>query len=236
MKHTLALFLVVAALAGCSKPTDAVIPSDMAAWDKELAAQMKKLPDEDRQKVAAYLMRAKMGEAFGGKGVPPGTTLGQALAEQKKWETEQAAKRAAEESLKAQLEKERADALGRLNKVVTVSLLAKRELPKNYDAGRYSERQEFRIGVHNNADKPVIGVAGELEFVDIFDKKVGAVTFRISERVEPGKSTTWTGSRDYNQFLDAHRAVWNLEEGKYTTRFVPEMVVFEGGEKLTMPK
>jgi len=236
VKSAAILLIVIAALSGCSKPTDAVIPSDMAAWDKELAPELKKLPDSDREKVAAYLMRAKLGEVFGGKGVPPGTTIGQALDGQKKFEAEQAAKHAEEEALKKKLEQERATAMEQLNKAVTVTLLSKSELPKNFSAGRYSEYQQFRIGVQNNSEKTMMGVSGEIKFIDVFDKVVGAVNFRISENIEPGKSANWTGGRDYNQFLDAHRAVWNLEEGKYTTRFEPEMVVFKDGTKLTVPK
>ena len=147
-----------------------------------------KLPDEDREKVASYLMRAKVGEVFGAKGVPPGTTIGQALDAQKKWEAEQAAKRAEEEALKKKLEQERTVAMEQLNKAVTVTLLAKQELPKNFDAGRYSEYQQFRIGVQNNSEKPVAGVAGEIKFIDVFDKEVGAVNFRITENIAPGKS------------------------------------------------
>jgi len=236
MKRTIALLLAFAALAGCSKPTDAIIPSDISAWDKELAPQLKKLTDEDRAKVGGYLMRAKMGEVFGGKGVPPGTTLGQALEAQKTWEAEQAAKQVEEEALKKKLEQERAAAMDLLDKAVTVTLLSKRELPSNVEVGRFSEYQEFRIGVQNNGDKPVAGVAGEIKFIDVFDKEVGAVGFRISENIEPGKSATWVGGRDYNQFLDTHRAVWNLEEKKYKTKFVPDMVVYADGSKLTVPK
>ena len=182
------------------------------------------------------MMRAKMGEVFGGKGVPPGTTIGQALDGQKKFEAEQAAKRAEEDALKKKLDQERTAATEQLNKAVTVTLLAKQELPKNYDAGRYSEYQQFRIGVQNNSDRAVMGVSGEIKFIDVFDKEVGGVNFRISENIEQGKSATWTGGRDYNQFLEAHRAVWSLENGKYTTRFLPEMVVFKDGTKLTVPK
>lgn len=236
MNRIAALIVAVTMVAGCSKPTDAVIPSDISVWDKELAPHLKKLPDDEREKVGVYLMRVKLGEVFGGKGVPPGTTVGQALEAQKKWEAEQAAKRAEEEALKKKLEQERVAATEQLNKAVTVTLLSKRQLPKNYDAGRYSEQQEFRIGVQNNSEKPVSGVAGEIKFIDVFDKEVGAVSFRISENIAPGKSATWVGGRDYNRFIDAHRAVWNLEEGKYTTRFVPDMVVYADGTKLTVPE
>lgn len=111
-------------------------------------------------------------------------------------------------------------------------MLAKRRLFSDYEVGRYRDAQQIRVGVQNNSDKPIIGVAGELKFIDVFDKEIGSVRFRISETIEPGKTVTWTGERDYNRFIDEHRAVWNLEEGKYSTRFVPEMVVFKDGTKL----
>lgn len=236
MRLVTVFFVATLVLSGCSKPTDTVIPSDMQSWDEKLAPEVKKLSDADREKVAAYLIRAKMGEAFGGNGIPPGTTIGQAIDAQAKWENEQAAKRAEEEALKKKLEQQRAAALEQLNKAVTVTLLAKEELPENYRIGRYSKYQHFRIGAQNNSSKPIIGVSGEIKFIDVFGKEVGDVNFGISEKIEPGQSVVWSGGRDYNQFLDTHQAVWNLEEGKYSTKFVPEMVVFDDGTKLAVPR
>lgn len=89
--------------------------------------------------MTAYLARAKIGEIFGGKGVPPGTTVGQALQAQSKWEVEQAAKQAEEAALKKELEQDRATALEALNKVVTVTLVSKQELPTDFDARRFHE-------------------------------------------------------------------------------------------------
>lgn len=231
-----ALLVVALAVAGCSTPEDTVIPSDMATWDEKLAPEIQKLSDADREKVAAYLARAKMGEVFGGEGIPIGLTLGRAIEEQTAWEAEQAERRAEEEALRQKLEQERLAAEKALSEAVTVTLISKSELPSNYRARRYSDYQQFRVGAQNNTDKVMVGVSGEIKFIDVFDKEVGAVSFGISEKIEPGKSIVWTGGRDYNQFIDSHRAVWNLEEGKYTTRFVPEMVVFEDGTRLTVPE
>lgn len=236
MKIYVALIAVAVLIAGCTKPTDAVIPSDVEAWDEKLAPELKKLSEADREKAAGYLMRAKMGGVFGGAGIPPGTTIGKAIEEQTAWEAEQAAQRAEEEALRQKLDEERAAALKALNSAVTVTLVSKDELPSNYRAGRYSEYQQFRVGAQNKTDKVVVGVSGEIKFIDIFDKEVGAVMFGISEKIEPGKTVVWTGGRDYNQFIDSHRAVWNLAEGKYTTKFIPEMVVFEDGSKLGAPQ
>lgn len=219
-------------LVGCSKPTDTVIPTDMAAWDKDLAP-IKKLSEDDRKLVVGYLARAKMGEVFGGKGVPVGTTIAGAIDEQRQWLVERERKEAEAAALKEALAVARAQKIAALDKAVLVTLVEKRELPKNYEIKRYSEYQEFKIGVKNTSEKPIAGVAGSLEFVDIFDKTVGGVNFRITENIRPGEHVVWTGGRDYNQFLEQHKAVWNLEVGKYKTRFIPETIIFSDGSKLT---
>lgn len=215
-------FLAVALmLSACSKPTDAVIPSDKASWDEKLTPEVKKLSDPDREKIEAYLVRARRGEVFGG--IPLGTTIGQAIDAQTEWENEQAVKRAEEENLKRKLEQ-----------VAAVTLIARHKVPKDYGLGRHGEYQEFLIKVQNNSEKPIVGVSGRIEFIDLFDKEVGSVYFKISESIAPGKSVAWSGRQDYNPSMDAHRGVWNLEEGKYTTRFTPEMVVFDDGTKLAV--
>lgn len=232
MKSTHLILVAALALSGCSGPKDASIPSDPAAWEKELSPHVKKLSEAEREKLAAYLVRVKLGETFGGAGMPPGTTIGQAIESQTKWQNEQAAKQAEEEALKKKLEQERAAEEKLINEAVVVALLEKRELPSDPRAGRFSRYQEFSIGAQNNSQKVISGVSGTLTFIDVFDKEVGQINFGISERIEPGKSTVWTGGRDYNQFADDQKAVWNLQEGKYKTRFIPEMVVFEDGSKL----
>lgn len=235
MKKYAGLIFLAFMLVACSNPHDTVIPSDVAAWDKELAPAIKKLPDAEREKVAQYLMRAKMGEVFGGKGLAPGTTIGQALSAQDKWEKEQEAKRVEEAALKQKLEKDRAAAIAQLTKAVTATLLSKREIPHDFSSGRISDYQQFRIGIQNNTEKPIAGVSGEIKFIDVFDKEIGAVNFRITENIAPGATATWVGGRDYNQYLAEHRAVWNAEDGKYKTKFIPEAVVFKDGTKLAMP-
>lgn len=224
------LFLVM--VAGCSKPSSTVIPSDIAAWDKELVPSVQKLPEADRQLAADYLMRAKLGEVFGGKGVPPGTTLGTAVDQQRQWLAQQAAADAEAQALAERVKKERAALAEQINGAITVSLIEKAQRPKNYSEQRYSDEQIFRVAVQNKSQDELVGVAGELQFLDVFGKEVGAVSFTISERIKPGQVYNWVGSRDYNQFLAPHKALWNLEEGKYTTRFVPQGIVFADGRKL----
>lgn len=227
----------VVLVAGCSKPTDTVIPSDMSKWDTELAPAAKKLPEEDRKLLGAFVMRAKVGQAFGkGEGIPFGMTIGEAIAEQKKWADEQRLKAAEEQALKERLAKEALEAQKRINEAVTVALLSKKQLRSDYRVGRYQDEQLFVVGIENKSNKKIIGVSGEIDFIDVFDKTVASTNFAASESIAPGASIKWTGSRKYNEFISEQQAMWNLEEGKYTTKFTPWEVIFEGGEKLSAPR
>lgn len=78
---TLALLMVVA---GCSRPIDAVIPTDPALWETQLAPSLKKMNPEERKLLEAYLVRVTAGRIIrAGKGVPPNTTTGTAINDQR---------------------------------------------------------------------------------------------------------------------------------------------------------
>jgi hypothetical protein len=241
MKLIIALCCVVF-LSACSDPKQSIVPSDPAKWDTELKPIIEKLSDEEKKLLGAYLMRSKMGEAFGGEPMLPGTTVADAIQNQKNWQEETEKKAAAEKLLKEQkaaeekalrekIEQEKAAIKQRIDGTVTVTVL--NTYLKKVD---YSEMQVFEIAIENKGVKDIVGIKGVVNFVDIFDNKIGHVAFGYDDGLKAGASTTWIGSRDYNQFLDAHKAIARLEKGKYTSRFEPEVIIFSDGEKLTMPE
>lgn len=241
MRTRIAYMAAVIALAGCTKPMDVVIPSDVSAWDKDLAPAILKLGPDEQKIVQGYLMRMKIAETLsaGQQGIPVGFTVRQAIADQRSWMAEkekelaeQHAKAEEEKALKERLAKQAQAAKAELQNAVTVVLLSKEQLPSNPSAGRYSGRQNFSIGVTNRTHKRMTGVSGELELMDLFEKVIGSVSFRIAETIEPGSDVRWVGGRDYNQFISTHKAVWNIEEGQYSTRFIPETILFADGSKL----
>lgn len=246
MRFWCALALSVLVLSACTKPADVVIPSDTAAWDKELAPVIKKLGADDQKLLQGYLMRVKLSESLsatlgkGFDGISLGTTVGKAIEEQRQWVQEQALKaaqekeRAAQEkALKERLAQEARAARAALNDAVAVVLVSKQQVPAEPRAGRFSAQQRFSIGVTNRSTKTISGVSGTLRFVDRFDVEVGAVSFRMNEEIRPGFDATWDGVRDYNQFIREHKAVWNLSDGEYTTRFEPDVILFADGSRLS---
>ncbi|MFG0677714.1 hypothetical protein [Delftia sp. WSY_7] len=236
-KYLIPFFAAMVLITGCSKPTETVIPSDMSQWDSVLAPAVKKLPEEDRKLLAAFVARAKTGELLGkGEGIPFGTTVGDAISLQKKWTEDQRIKAEEEKALKEKLAKEAEAAKRLINESVTVALLSKNQRPRDFHAGRFEDQQIFIVGIENKTHKRIMGVSGEMTFIDVFDKVVGSMNFAASEEIRPGSTIKWTGVRSYNQFDKDQRAMWNLEEGKYKVMFTPWEVIFEGGEKLSAPR
>lgn len=248
MRHFATAALCTLLLAGCSQPTDTVIPSDPKEWDTKLAGISQKLNEADREVFAAYMARHMLANAFGGQGAPtitPGTTVGEALKQQRAWQEEQDRKKAAEEAarkeaeakaaaLKAEAEAKAAAARKEIEAAATVALVEKKFQPANYNAGQFLPTQRFKIVAKNTGEKTIAGISGSIVFIDLFGKDVGSVSFEMTETIAPGASHTWRGERTYQDFIDTHKAVRDLDEGKYTTRFEPRTLVFTDGSRLAL--
>lgn len=236
MKRLALSIIMIGILSACSNPKDVVIPSETALWETELKDAIKELPDDEKFAVAAYLMRAKVGQAFGGDGIPAGTTIGQAIELQKSYELERSLNEAREQEVNARKQEEKDEIVGQLNAAVSVTLLSKTQEEADINRGNYLGIQRVSVGIQNTSEKEIAGVAGELKFIDIFDKEVGSIRIKVTHDIWPSDMYTWEGKREYNRFFKEHVAIWNLEEGKYTTEFVPSMIVFSDGTKLSVPE
>lgn len=236
MKRLALSIIMIGILSACSNPKDVVIPSDTTAWESELKDAIKELPDDEKLAVAAYMMRAKVGQAFGGEGIPAGTTIGQAIELQKNYELERSINEAREKEISARKQEEKDAIIEQLNSAVSVTLLSKTQEEADVSKGNYLGIQRVSVGIQNTSEKEIAGVAGELKFIDIFDKEVGSIRIKVTQDIWPSDVYTWEGKREYNHFFKEHVAIWNLEDGKYTTQFVPSMIVFSDGTKLSVPE
>lgn len=246
-----AAVLALALLSACTQPRDTVIPSNPAEWDSKLAPVVQKLSPQDRADFTAYMTRHMLGTALGavfgqdtkGAAIPFGTTVGQAIAEQRQWATQQRKEHA---RVEADAEKKAADAAALKEKTeaaaeesrkamrdaVTVALMDKTFLPSDFRAGRALDMQYFTLAIENTSDKPIAGVSGRLQFIDLFNADVGEMTFKVAHAIAPGATYTWKGERQYNEFIREQRAVRDLESGQYKTRFIATSIVFADGTRL----
>ncbi|MGB6054620.1 MAG: hypothetical protein WBG17_05210 [Burkholderiaceae bacterium] len=232
MKQMLLLAIVTTLLIGCSDPRATMLST--ADADKEkMQTAMQKITEEERTLVAGYMMRTMLANAFAGKtDTPLGVTIGDAIKKQREWLSAEKKRDAEEAALKAKLAAEEEAFQQQVNGAVAVTVLEKTLLPENFDRRRYSAVQVIKLGFENKSEKDIAGISGEVAFYDIFDKEVGSIIFSYDDGIKAGSTASWTGERKFNEFLREHKALANLEEGKYTTRFKPDTIVFSDGTKL----
>lgn len=230
-------FGVALALAACSGPKSTVIPSDPQKWDT-IADSVKDLSDEDKSLFTGYVTRMTIGSALsGGKGgIPPGTTIGDAIKLQKAFLEEEKHEEAQADLLKAKVQAERAASVAKLNNVATVALVGLTVLPKNYDAGRFSERLDLLLAVQNRSTKPISGIKGALVFKDQFGAEIGTMQLSLDEDVAAGSSRSITGyGKDINQFEDTDTKLAVTPLQKMHVTFLPQMIVFADGTNVGSP-
>lgn len=224
------LFLMV----GCSDPKNTVIPPDMS----KISSSIKKLNDEEKGLLAAFTIRTKMSEAFGGNKMPDGITIGKAIQLQREWIIEQKAleeqnkkKEAEAKALKDKIEKEKENMRKRLDEVATVTVLKVETVGESYMA-----KQIIKIGIKNKSQWIVSGIKGTIKFYDVFDKEVAQVYIKYDEDIKAGDYATWTGGRNYLEIDKNQKAIAQLKEGKYKAVFEPDAIVFGDGTKWTIPE
>ncbi len=112
------LFAASLLLSGCSDPKN----YDVAKLtDKQREELGQKLTADEGRKLMGWTMR----NAFGGKEIPPGTTVRQALADQDEWLAKQKEKEAEAAALKAKVDAERKAKQDELAAIFSAALVSK---------------------------------------------------------------------------------------------------------------
>lgn len=124
----------------------------------------------------------------------------------------------------------------RYAKKVKVKVYSKKNLPVDYNAGRYSPFIEFDYKVINKSPKAVKGIKGILHIYDQFDDKILSVNWDVSVgAIEAGKTKKVTNyGLDYNQFIDTHNKIYNLEYEDLIFKYEMQQINFSDGYKLKL--
>jgi len=226
MKLRLMALLLLAAVVGCSDPKNYEISKLNDEQQKELG---KKLNAEEGGKLAAYMVR----NAFGGKGVPAGVTVGQAIKEQDEWVSKQKAEEAKAEEIKKRVEAERKAKQEEFGKLVSVALVGKKN-----DVGEYERRFiTLALAYENKTDKDMLGVKGVLRITDIFGDKIMNIRWSYDDGIAAKATRVERGSGlKVNQFMDEHMKLWNSDFDKLKATFDVRSVIFKDGTKIDAPE
>jgi hypothetical protein len=235
-------FLAILTGSACSDPKSVVLGAEPLKQMAEQGDTFKRLAESDRVLLAKYIAVNDMAKAFGrpSENQITGRTVGEVLVEAKKWETfqaEQAAiavKREAEATaLKQKTDAESKLLAEKISTSVIVAVLDKRVLPKNFDAGRYSEMLSISYALENKSTKTIKQLKGSVFFVDATGDAVGSLPVDFDQTILPGKTLkTDTGSGwKLNSFSNGDiEKIANREFTSMKASFVPTSIAFDDGE------
>lgn len=245
MKLFAPLFVACLFLAACNSAKNTPIPQNVENMDA-LKPAMEDLSPEERDLVAAYILRhtvgAQMRGLMGGgdsSGIPSGMTIGKAIEEQRKFLADQKAEEAKQAALKAALQAKRDAALKVMRDAVTVTLVSKSiQTERGFSGIVMDENLVVVFGYKNNTPKDIAGVKGYISVQDLFGDELSGFAISNDTTIPAGKSTTWTGSRSVRFAMgnNQDRKLADLGDSKFKVVWNPEVIIFSDGTRLEMPK
>lgn len=247
MKKTTAAILISLALAACGSPNDIVLGPEPLKQMAEQGDKFKKLSEDDRALLVGFISVEAIGKAFGADIKPTtGRTVGEVLKDAHAWrekmkaaEVEQKKRDEEASALKAKVDAERKIVADKIAGIVTVAVIDKVVLPKNYGAGRYNEMLLLKYALESKSEKTIRQIKGRVEFVDATGDEIGVLHVDFDQPIQPGKTLkTDTGiGWKTNQF--SRGAIEKIAEHDFSTMkatFKATSIAFEGGEILRAPE
>ena len=212
-------------IAGCSDPKNFDVKKLTEEQKKELG---KKLTADEGQRLTAWMLR----NALGGKDVPDGTTIAQALIEQDAWNVKVKEDEAKAEELKKRVEAERKAKQEEFAKLLSVAVAAKR-----HSTGKYDQRLVLLdVAFENKGSKDIAGVKSLLRITDMFGDKIINLRWSFDDGVAAGKMFVEKGAGlKINEFMDNHLKLWNSDLEKLKFSFEVQKIIFKDGTFVEAP-
>ena len=167
-------------------------------------------------------------------------TVGKAIELQRNFQADQTIEEAKQLALKDRLRAEREVAEKAMREAVTVTLVSKSLKEERGASGMVlDEKIEVVFGYKNNSTKDIAGVKGRISVRDLFGDELSAFQVSNDESIKSGASITWTGGRSIRYAMGSSNKDMKLTElgdGKYTTQWNPQVIIFADGTKLTLPE
>lgn len=114
-------------------------------------------------------------------------------------------------------------------RTIEITELAKGFQEADYLAGDSGDTITFTATFVNHLGKNVRAFKGVVKFYDLFGGLIMNMTVNITDPVKAGKSLTWKGALDYNQFMDDDRKLKNTDGKDLLFDFKLTDVIYSDG-------
>jgi hypothetical protein len=112
---------------------------------------------------------------------------------------------------------------------IEITLLSKRFKPPNDNAHDFQKAILFDLSVANRSAKAVRAFDGVITFTDLLDNRILSLKLAINQSIGAGASMKWSGSIDFNQFMDDHRRLRDEDQSNLKTKFTLRKVLYADG-------
>ncbi len=229
------LIVAVAAIGlGCSNPKAFIIPSDKGKWQAELKLQVDQLDERDKDEFAGFMRREEDGSAFGGKKLTGKETIGDALADEEKFDERFDAKEQAIEEREAKIDAQRPELRSEVSQVLSVRLAKIDFKPRDTSVERSRDRLYTTLVVDNKAEKAIVGVRGKITFLDNSGNKLKSTMIDRSETIQGHSKGNWVINFAYSDVFDPDVVIKNTPVGQLGIVFDPDAVIFADKSELSI--
>jgi hypothetical protein len=226
------LIAALAVLAACGGIKDQ--PLTERTMDR--VRESKDLTEQDRTLLAGYMARTAWDRVQKGDSTPdffdPDVTVGEAIEAQRRHVHADSVRRAGEDRAADQARQRREADLARARSAVSVTVSAKRNLPSDANAGRYSNVAVLTVGVANTGDQPVTGVKGRLVVRDLFDDEIIALEYKHDDPLAPGARAQAERFYEINRYIEDHGRFYQTDFEKMKVAWEPQVILFADGTRL----
>ena len=117
---------------------------------------------------------------------------------------------------------------------VVVTVTNKFNLPKDTNAGRYSDRIDLTFDVMNRSDRVIKGVQGNLSVCDLFGEEILKINCDFTGNSIPvGESVTVDDlGMDIKQFMDSHVKFYNTDFSDLQFTYEVTNIVYDDGSSM----
>ena len=221
-------------IAGCeSDPKSVAITQDNEETFLEDIKDMKGLTIEESRMLHAYVIRAGMAEVFGGEAPKlAGQTIGDLIETQRLFEAEAKAQEEEQDRLAAEARAREEAIAAELRKTISFGVYDKSFQASDIMSGRYSDYVVIKCTYENTSEKNVRAFTGSLRFTDLFGKPIYESGLTISDPVAAGERGNWSGTIEYNQFMDEHKSLRNTKLEDMKVIWLPSEILFADGSTI----
>jgi len=230
-------------LFGCSNPNNIRFGSDPSEDMEKNAKLLDKLPPEDLTLLNSYVVLYSESAKASGKPNPVvGKTVGEVLLDAKAWQKAQSATavaqraREAEEKKQAeQVSAEEKDLRDKVANIVTVTFDKRTVAPAPPGAMAGQQLLRLEYDITNKGGKPILALKGKAVFKDPAGKVIAEHPFTSSKTVPAGGRIRVVVEYPVSSASSPLGDLAKAGEGKFIFSFVPDGLILEGGETLTLP-